>query len=236
MLDKILPAGLDAVLFIVLPYLSLVLFFLVTIQRYRKQTFTYSSLSSQFLENRHHFWGLVPFHYGLLIIIAGHVIGFLVPGWVIAWNADMLRLWILEVTALVGGFLTLVGFVNIVVRRFRSPKVRVVTTAADWVLYGMLFVQFATGVYTAVFARWGSSWYASNAVPYLRSLFMLAPDLGFVAPLPILVKAHLLCAFLIVAFFPFTRLVHILVVPNPYLWRRPQVVRWYGRRRADDVR
>jgi hypothetical protein len=23
--------------------------------------------------------------------------------------------------------------------------------------------------------------------------------------------------------------VHVLVVPNPYLWRKPQVVRWYGR-------
>lgn len=35
-------------------------------------------------------------------------------------------------------------------------------------------------------------------------------------------------AFLIVAVFPFTRLVHILVIPNPYLWRKPQVVRWHG--------
>jgi nitrate reductase gamma subunit len=38
-------------------------------------------------------------------------------------------------------------------------------------------------------------------------------------------------AFAIVAYFPFTRLVHILVVPNPYLWRRTQVARWYGIRR-----
>ena len=33
--------------------------------------------------------------------------------------------------------------------------------------------------------------------------------------------------FLLIAFFPFTRLVHVLVVPNMYLWRRTQVVRWY---------
>jgi len=36
----------------------------------------------------------------------------------------------------------------------------------------------------------------------------------------------------LIGFFPFTRLVHILVVPNPYLWRRTQVVRWYGIRWA----
>jgi len=31
--------------------------------------------------------------------------------------------------------------------------------------------------------------------------------------------------------FPFTRLVHLLVVPNPYLWRKPQMVRWYWDRK-----
>ena len=35
-------------------------------------------------------------------------------------------------------------------------------------------------------------------------------------------------AWLIVAAFPFTRLVHALVAPTMYLWRKPEVVRWYG--------
>jgi nitrate reductase gamma subunit len=40
---------------------------------------------------------------------------------------------------------------------------------------------------------------------------------------------HIVNAWLVIAFFPFTRLVHILVVPNHYLWRKRQVVRWYRR-------
>jgi hypothetical protein len=52
------------VLFAVLPYLAVFTLILVTIQRYWAQSFTYSSLSSQFLENRQHFWGLVPFQTG----------------------------------------------------------------------------------------------------------------------------------------------------------------------------
>jgi nitrate reductase gamma subunit len=47
--------------------------------------------------------------------------------------------------------------------------------------------------------------------------------------MPALVKYHIINAFLVIAFFPFTRLVHILVAPNPYFWRKPQVVRWYRR-------
>jgi nitrate reductase gamma subunit len=47
--------------------------------------------------------------------------------------------------------------------------------------------------------------------------------------MPLLVRAHIVGAWLLLAVFPFSRLVHILVVPNPYLWRAPQVVRWYDR-------
>ncbi len=50
--------------------------------------------------------------------------------------------------------------------------------------------------------------------------------------MPWLVKLHMGGAFALFAVFPFSRLVHILVVPNPYLWRRPQVVRWYRPRPA----
>ena len=48
---------LDQFLFVALPYVCLFTFFLMTIYRYRMQSFSYSSLSSQFLENRHHFIG-----------------------------------------------------------------------------------------------------------------------------------------------------------------------------------
>jgi nitrate reductase gamma subunit len=57
----------------------------------------------------------------------------------------------------------------------------------------------------------------------------LNPNLAAVSAMPFLVKFHIVNAYLVIGYFPFTRLVHVLVVPNPYLWRKPQVVRWYGR-------
>jgi len=222
----------DQILFVVLPYVALVLFFLVTIQRYRAQKFTYSSLSSQFLENRDHFWGVVPFHYGILAVLAGHVAAWLLPGEVLAFNAKPVRLYILEITGLALGLFALVGLVAAVVRRLRTSKVRVVTTPSDWILYALLTVQVTTGVLVAILHPWGSSWFAGAAAPYLWSIARLQPDIGFVSALPWLVQLHITNAFVLIGFFPFTRLVHILVVPNPYLWRRTQVVRWYGIRWA----
>ena len=225
-------ATLDLLLFAILPYVALVVFFLATVGRYWNRPFSYSSYSSQFLENRFHFWALVPFHYGILTVFAGHLVAFLVPRSVLLWNSQPLRLYILEATGLAAGLLTLVGLVGITVRRLNEPKVKVVTSRMDWTVYGLLLLQVVTGVLVAIFHPWGSSWFATVAAPYVWSLLTFRPDLQFISALPWLVKLHIAGAFALFAVFPFSRLVHILVVPNPYLWRRPQVVRWYRPRPA----
>jgi len=221
----------DQLLFIVLPYLSLTVFLIESIRRYLRQTFTYSSLSSQFLENQQHFWAVVPFHYGIIILFVGHLAAFLIPRTILAWNSLPLRLYILEATAFIFGVLTFIGLVSIVVRRFTDPKVRLVTSLADWVILAMFGIQIFTGLYTAVFHSWGSSWFAAAVTPYLWSLFTLSPEVSHIVAMPWMVKLHIVGAYVMFAFFPFTRLVHVLVVPNPYLWRKPQVVRWYGIKR-----
>ena len=203
---------LDQILFVVLPYVVFFTFFLMTIQRYVRRSFTYSSLSSQFLENKQHFWGLVPFHYGILVVLGGHVVAFLIPREILWWNSHPLRLYVLEVTALVFALLTIVGLIAAIVRRVNVSKVRRTTTTADWILYAVLLLQVATGIMVS---------------PYLWSLLTLRPDISYVQAMPALVKTHIVCAWALIGLFPFTRLVHILVIPNPYLWRKPQVVRWY---------
>jgi len=220
---------LDQFLFAILPYMVLITFLPVTIQRYRARGFTYSSLSSQFLENQQHFWGMVPFHYGILVVTAGHLVAFLLPRELLAWNAKPVRLYVLEVSALIFAVLALIGLCAAVARRMNTSKVRRVTSARDWVLFGMLVVQIASGIGVALFHPWGSSWFASAVTPYLWSLVKLSPNLTAVAAMPFLVKLHIVTAYLLIGYFPFTRLVHVLVIPNPYLWRKPQVVRWYRR-------
>ena len=222
------PSYLDQLFFVALPYVAFAVFFVGTIWRYIDRGFSYSSLSSQFLENRKHFWGVVPFHYGILVILVGHVIGLLVPRSVLLWNSEPLRLYILETAALIGGIFTVVGMFLIIVRRLTTPKVKITTTPSDWIIYTLLAIQIVSGLAIALVYPWGSSWYASSAAPYLWSIVKLNPDIGFVQAAPHLVKLHVINAFLVIGFFPSSRLVHVLVMPNQYLWRRPQIVRWYG--------
>ncbi len=217
--------------FILLPYVVMLIFFLGTIFRYFKAPYTYSSLSSQFLENQRHFWGLVPFHYGIVAVLTGHVAAFLLPRQILNWDSQPLRLYILEISGLMFGLLAIVGLVGAILRRITVSKVRKVTNTFDWIVLSLLLAQLLSGGYVAVFHPWGSAWFSAAIAPYLWSLIRFNPDLGYVAMLPLGVKVHIVMAYAIIGIAPFTRLVHILVVPNPFLWRRPQVVRWYRARR-----
>lgn len=218
--------SLDMFLFAVLPYLAMALFFVETIRRYLNQSYSYTSLSSQFLENRFHFWSMIPFHYGILGTLAGHVAAFLIPKQLLAWNGQPLRLYILETTALILGMLATVGVIHIVVRRAKYANVNRVTGRMDWLLYGFLLLMTFSGLGVALLHRWGISWFAASVTPYLWSLVQFQPKIALVSSLPLLFKIHMISAFLLIAVFPFTKLVHVLVVPNHYFFRKRQVVRW----------
>jgi nitrate reductase gamma subunit len=216
----------DLLLLVVLPYAAFAVCVTAAVERYRRHGFSFTSASTQFLENRAHFWALVPFHAGILVVLAGHLIAFLVPRGVVVWNAGPARLLILETVSLAGGLLALGGLVNALVRRGMLPVLWRSTGPVDWFVYAILLAQIVTGVSIAVAYPWGSSWYASTAVPYLWSLVLLQPDATAIAAMPVLVRLHVVLAWVFVGVFPLSRLVHVLAVPNQYFWRRPQVVRW----------
>lgn len=216
----------DQFLFVIFPYLACVLAVVVTILRYKVQMFKFTSLSSQFLEGKDLFWGSVPWHYGILGVLAGHFLAFVFPKGLLLFNSVPLRLLLLEITGLALALMALFGLALLIVRRFTHKRIQVVTTWSDYLILLVLLVQVLTGIGIAVGYRWGSNWYAASMVPYLRSLFMLKPNLGFVASMPWTVKLHILNAFFIILLIPFTRFMHFLVVPVQYVRRPWQIVKW----------
>lgn len=222
----------NVALFAAFPYVAIVLAVTVGLLRYYRDRYSYSSQSSQFLENRTLFWGSVAWHYSILLILSAHVLALLFPG---AWGsliANQTRLYILEVTGLALALLTVLGLTLLIVRRIRFPRVFAVTTILDWILLAALLGQVALGFTVALLYRWGSDWYLHTAVPWLVSLAVFDPKISYVTVLPWLVKLHMLGGFLIIALFPFTRLVHLVTFPVTYLWRPYQVVIWNARRTA----
>ena len=210
-------------LFGALPYVVVILAIVVTVVRWRLHPFTVSSLSSQLLESRRLYWGSVPFHWGLSIILLGHLVALIVPRGFELWNGDPARLVLLEITGLALAVWAAFGIGVLIYRRVTSPRIRAVTTPMDYVVLGIIAIQIATGIWIAVGYRWGSYWGTSVFVPYIRSLLVFQPEPGYVDPLPAPLKAHVLAFYAFLAVFPFTRLVHIVTLPLGYLarpWQR----------------
>ncbi len=221
----------DNFILIVLPYLALATFLIGSIYRYRSRKFQVSSLSSQFLEGRKLFYGSVPFHWGVLFIFLGHLVAFLVPKGVLAWNSQPARLLVLEITAFIFGISMLVGLVNLFIRRYTTPRLYPVTNKMDFVVYVLLILQTFAGLWIAYNFRWGSSWFSTLLSPYLNSIFKLNPDITAVVLLPWPVKLHIAGAYIVIGILPFSRLIHMLVLPLNYIWRPYQQVMWYWDRK-----
>ncbi len=220
----------DNFLFIAFPYIALILAFGVGIYRHVRRPYTYSSLSSEILEKRKLFWGSVPFHYGLTLILLAHLLAAFLPGaagWLLG---DANRRLILEVTGIALGFYTFFGLVVLIIRRL-APKspVKAVTTYMDGLILFVLLVQIGSGVVIAIFDRWGGLWYLHTAVPWFWSMAALHPDISTVVALPAFVKLHFVVGFLVILLFPFSRLVHLVMFPLQFLWRPHQVVIWNRR-------
>ncbi|MCC6866854.1 MAG: respiratory nitrate reductase subunit gamma [Ignavibacteria bacterium] len=224
----------DILFFIVLPYVALFIFLIGSILRYKYVPFKYSSLSSEFLENKRLFWGSIPFHVGIVMIFLGHLMVFLLPKEILSWNSIPVRLLILEVGAFMLGLSTLFGLIMLIIRRITNSRLRIVTSRMDFLVEFLLLAQIILGLWIAYDYRWGSSWFASVLSPYLISIFTFQPDIQAVSQLPLIIRLHIIGAYTIVLLIPFSRLVHFLVPPFSYIWRPYQKVIWY--RSKDRVR
>jgi nitrate reductase gamma subunit len=205
--------------FVAVPYAAVVLAVVGTAYRFRYRKFTVSSLSSQLLERSKLYWGSIPFHWGILIILLGHLLALIIPASFTAWNSVPVRLYALEITGFALGLWALVGLIVLLIRRMGDKRIRAVTTPMDLVVLGLLGAQVVTGLIVAVGYRFGSFWGPEVFTPYLRSLFVLDPRPELLAELAIVIRLHAFLFFVFLAVFPFTRLVHIVTVPLQYIFR-----------------
>jgi len=218
--------------FVIFPYISLSIFIAVTAYRSVFRPFTVSSLSSQLLESKKLFWGSISFHYGVVLILLMHLLALLFPKGLVLWNAVPIRLYLLEFTGFVLGLWSLAGLVMLLWRRVSEARVRVVTTPMDVFVLLLTIVSVLTGVLTAAGYRFGSTWFTGVFTPYVWSVLIFQPRPELVAPLPWLIQLHVVNFFVILAVFPFSRLIHIITWPLGYLFRPWQIVIWARRNRG----
>jgi nitrate reductase gamma subunit len=220
-------------LWVIFPYLCLTTFVVGHIWRYRYDKFGWTTRSSQLYENRLLRIGSPLFHFGILAVFLGHVMGLGVPkSWTEALGVSEAMYHFMAVSiGAVAGFATLVGMVILIYRRRTTGPVFSATTRMDKAMYLVLATVVVLGLANTVVANLVSAYdYREGVSVWFRGIFRfsLHPDLMAVAPLSF--QLHGLAAMLLFALWPFTRLVHVFSAPVGYL-TRPYIVY----RSRDDV-
>ena len=219
--------ALQIILWVAIPYASMAVFIVGHIWRYRYDQFGWTTRSSQTYESRLLRWGSPMFHLGILMVIAGHVVGLFIPReWLYAIGVSE-EIYHFGATAL-GSFaaaLTLAGLAILIYRRRTVGPVFLATTVMDKVMYVFLGATLGFGTLaTVVYQVFGGGFhYRETISPWIRSVFILQPDVTLMDGVPLLFQLHVLTAFALFALWPFTRLVHVFSAPVGYLFR-PYIV------------
>lgn len=213
-------------LYVALPYLSLVLLVGGTLYRLRQDAYGVSSFSTQILERKWIFWGSLPWHLGIFILLIGHAFPLLFPGVWQVFTGSFLFLWAVEALGVAAALSALMGATVLLVRRVTKEKLQAVSGVMELLVLVLLWLQVLLGLATAVHYRFGAAWAPGVLSPYLFSLFSFSPKPEYVQDLPPIIRLHLTLAWVIFALVPFSRLIHLFTVPVSFLWRAPQKVVW----------
>ena len=223
-------------LWVIFPYICLAIFVVGHFWRYKYDKFGWTTRSSQLYEDRLLRIGSPLFHFGMLGVIAGHVMGLLVPkSWTSAIGIDShMYHYIALIGGIPAGLAAVAGLVILVYRRRRTGPVFSATTVNDKVMYLVLGIVITLGIWNTIagsLLQFGGEYnYRDGVSPWFRSIFYFQPDASLMAGAPLGFQLHAFFAFLLFAMWPFTRLVHVFSAPVGY-FTRPYIVY-----RSSDVR
>ncbi|WP_372595672.1 respiratory nitrate reductase subunit gamma [Actinotalea sp.] len=219
----------DTFLWVVYPYVCLVIFVAGHVWRYRYDKFGWTTRSSQLYESRLLRWASPLFHFGILAVFLGHVMGLGIPkSWTeaVGMSEEVYHFLAISIGA-VAGVCTVVGMALLIYRRRTTGPVFSATTRMDKAMYLALAVVIVLGMWNTVAGSvlnlGGEYDYRDGVSVWFRSIFYLSPEPGLMAAAPLGFQLHALAAFFLFALWPFTRLVHVFSVPVWYLGR-PYVV------------
>jgi nitrate reductase gamma subunit len=214
-------------LWVVVPYVAITLFVGGHIWRYRYDKFGWTTRSSQLYESRLLRLGSPLFHFGILLVALGHIVGLLIPeSWTDAVGISESAYHAAAVSlGVISGFMTLTGVAILIYRRRTVGPVFSATTRNDKAMYLLLVATLVAGLGTTVLGNLTGHPhdYRQTVAPYFRSVFYLHPHVELITKAPIGFQIHVLLAWVLIAAWPFTRLVHVFSAPVGYL-TRPYIV------------
>jgi nitrate reductase gamma subunit len=214
---------------VVYPYLVLAVFVGGHVWRWRTGDLrSWTTKSSQLLERRWLRIGSPLFHIGLLGVLGGHVFGLLVPARLTSKVGISDHLYHLSAVAIGGffGIICLAGITILTARRLFVPAVRRAGNVNNIIVDLLLLTVIALGdALTLGYQLFVHEYdYRETISVWVRQIPLGHPDPAIMSHVPWIYQAHILAALTLLAFWPFSRLVHAWTAPLHYLFRRSHIL------------
>ena len=217
----------DQLLWVVFPYICLSIFVVGHFWRYRYDKFGWTTRSSQLYEDKLLRLGSPLFHFGILGVVGGHILGLLVPrSWTEAIGInDHVYHYLALAGGVPAGIAATVGMIILIYRRRTVGPVFSATTPMDKVMYAFLGAAIVLGMWNTVLGAAGLEEYnyREGVSVWYRGFLAFSPEPELMAEAPLGFQLHALVAFALFALWPFTRLVHVFSAPLGYV-TRPYIV------------
>lgn len=206
----------------VFPYIAIGVMIVGSLLRYDRDPFSWRADSSQFLRKKGMRWASNLFHVGILLLLAGHIVGLLTPSSIYTrFMTVQTKQMLAMVAGGVFGAVCFVGLSMLIYRRIFDPRIRKTTKPMDMFVLLILYAQLILGLASIPVSAShpdGSAMVAlAHWAQYIATFRAGAAD--FVAGEHIIFKLHIILGLVIFLILPFTRLVHIFSAPVKYLVR-----------------
>ncbi|OJV34920.1 MAG: respiratory nitrate reductase subunit gamma [Bacteroidia bacterium 43-41] len=199
-----------------LPYIAFGVFFAGFIYRVVKRNNTIQANSTQFIsKDRGLYWGSLLFHYAIILVFFGHLFGLLTPKWVYDWfmSHETKRMLAIILGSLSGG-VALLGITVLTIRRFTNKRICATSKFQDYFIVSLLLLQIALGLWSTYLTSQSTVEEYMSAGNWAQGVALFKPDSWrFIADLDIVYKLHIVNGFLIFILFPFTKLMHMIMIP-----------------------
>ncbi len=199
-----------------LPYVAFGVFFAGLIYRTIKRNNTIQANSTQFLSNdRTLTRGSMLFHYAIILVFFGHIFGLLTPEWVYDWfMSNETKRMIAIIMGSITGVGALIGITMLTIRRFTNKTVKSTSKPQDYIILVLLLVQILLGLWCTVITSQSSLAEYMSAEFWAQGVVLFKPNpWHFITDLDIIYKLHIVNGFLIFIIFPFTKLMHMIMIP-----------------------
>ena len=169
-------------LWVIFPYMCLTTFVVGHYWRYHYDKFGWTTRSSQLYEDRLLRIGSPLFHFGMLGVVGGHLIGLVLPqGWTDAIGLSRHTYHVIALAAgIPAGVAAVVGLLILIYRRRMTGPVFSATTTNDKAMYAVLGAVIILGIWNTVagsLLQFGGEYnYREGVSVWFRSIFAFQPQ------------------------------------------------------------